>query len=214
MLETYTSLLERRGDLSADELAEISARFGDELDRALRINRAYEGGTHETNQVRPVHPTGQRPPLSTGNHTGPRPMQTGDVANQTGGFDHHTGDFSRQTGDFHARQPGEPTNMDIDGAGFATMAAAWPDRTTTLIILAMGAAGAIGMAAMAIGYRSAPSSYAALFDYSFLIWIPLFAWIFHREVLSTSMAAGIGLIILAGIVALSSAPAEEARAEV
>jgi serine/threonine-protein kinase len=85
----------------------------DELDRALRINRAYEGGTHETNQVRPVHPTGQRPPLSTGNHTGPRPMQTGDVANQTGGFDHHTGDFSRQTGDFHARQPGEPTNMDI-----------------------------------------------------------------------------------------------------
>lgn len=99
----------------------------------------------------------------------------------------------------------------VEGTGFATMAPAWPDRTTTLIILAMGAAGAIGMAAMAIGYRSAPSSYAALFDYSFLIWIPLFAWIFHGEVLSKTMATGIGLIILAGLLALSSAPETESR---
>jgi len=85
----------------------------EELDRALRINQAYEAGTRETNQVRPMHPTGQRPPVNTGNHTGPRPTAPGDSANQTGGFDHHTGDFSRQTGDFHARQPGEPTNMDL-----------------------------------------------------------------------------------------------------
>lgn len=96
----------------------------------------------------------------------------------------------------------------IEGTEFATMDPNWPDRTATLILLAMGAGGAIGMACMAIGYRSAPSSYAALFDYSFLIWIPFFAWIFHGDILSLNMTAGIVLIILAGILALVSAPKE------
>jgi len=88
----------------------------EELDRALRINQAYEGGTQETNVVARQHPSGQLPP-QTGNHTGPRPMIGGDPASQTGGFDHHTGDFSRQTGDFSSRvantQTGAHTDVDI-----------------------------------------------------------------------------------------------------
>ena len=91
----------------------------------------------------------------------------------------------------------------LEGADFVIHPAAWPDTQTFWVILAMGAAGASGMALLAIGYRAAPSTYAALFDFSFLLWIPLFAWLIHGETLSAGTAAGMVLIVFAGVLALT-----------
>ncbi|MEM6621447.1 MAG: DMT family transporter [Pseudomonadota bacterium] len=86
----------------------------------------------------------------------------------------------------------------IEGTDFATMPAAPMGQHALLIIFAMGVCGAIGMVCLAYGYSGAPSSYAALFDYSFLVWVPLFAWVLWGEVLSVSTALGMALIIAAG----------------
>ena len=73
------------------------------------------------------------------------------------------------------------------------------------IVAAMGVAGATGMVLLAKGYASAPSTYAALFDYSFLFWVPFFAWLLRGEVLNASIATGMGLIILAGAMGVQGA---------
>ncbi len=83
-----------------------------ELERALRINQAYEAHTQAdaTQNVLPPH---------SGDHTGPQP-NIEDRTSQTGGFDQFTGDFSRQTGDFSQQQlnsqtdVGSKTERDID----------------------------------------------------------------------------------------------------
>lgn len=101
----------------------------------------------------------------------------------------------------------------IEGAGFATMSLVRPDFETLALVFAMGVAGALGMVFLAIGYRGAPSSYAALFDYSFLFWVPLFAWVLRGEVLSSMVAIGMGLIVLAGSLAVWDAPREIAEGQ-
>ena len=94
----------------------------------------------------------------------------------------------------------------LEGVDFAIHPPAWPDWPTVWVILAMGAAGATGMACLAVGYRGAPSTYAALFDFSFLLWVPLFAWLINGETLTTRTAIGMALIVMAGTLALMAIP--------
>ncbi len=100
----------------------------------------------------------------------------------------------------------------LEGTGFATMPLKTPSWDEIAIVAAMGVAGATGMVLLAIGYRSAPSSHAALFDFSFLFWIPLFAWLLHGEVLTLPVAGGMALIVAAGWLALSEPVRTELRA--
>ena len=91
----------------------------------------------------------------------------------------------------------------FEGTSFATRPVSWPDWQSTGIVAALGVSGALGMVLLALGYRSAPSSYAALFDFSFLFWVPFFAWLVHGETLTRPVAGGMALIVVAGILALS-----------
>lgn len=97
----------------------------------------------------------------------------------------------------------------IEGSDFATMALQMPTLHDLLIIAAMGVAGSTGMVLLAKGYAEAPSTYAALFDYSFLFWVPLFAWILRGDTLSLPVAAGMALIILAGCLAVTGLQSRE-----
>ena len=101
----------------------------------------------------------------------------------------------------------------MEGTQFATLAPQIPSIRDLAIVAAMGLAGATGMVLLAKGYAEAPSTYAALFDYSFLFWVPLFAWIFRSESLSLPVAGGMALIILAGALALSGPKGEDAEAK-
>ncbi|MEM7742163.1 MAG: DMT family transporter [Pseudomonadota bacterium] len=90
----------------------------------------------------------------------------------------------------------------IQGTGFATIPLQGVGWRELGIVFGMGIAGAVGMVCLAYGYAGAPSSYAALFDYSFLLWIPLFAWMLWGETLTWNMFAGMALIIGAGALAI------------
>ena len=98
----------------------------------------------------------------------------------------------------------------IQGSEFATMAPQVSSLVDLAIVAAMGLAGATGMVLLAKGYAEAPSTYAALFDYSFLFWVPLFAWILRGETLNPIVATGMLLIILAGALALGGGSREQA----
>lgn len=91
----------------------------------------------------------------------------------------------------------------IAGTEFATMPAALPSRPIFLVVLAMGVLAALGMVLLAYGYRSADPTFAGLFDYSFLFWAPLFAWVIRGETLSAVVGFGMALIVLAGWLALT-----------
>ncbi|MEM1298813.1 MAG: DMT family transporter [Pseudomonadota bacterium] len=97
----------------------------------------------------------------------------------------------------------------VEGTEFATMAVQVPTTEELAIVAAMGVAGATGMVLLAKGYASAPSTYAALFDYSFLFWVPFFAWLLRGELLNGSIATGMGLIILAGALGAQGSSATE-----
>ncbi|MEO1492959.1 MAG: DMT family transporter [Pseudomonadota bacterium] len=93
----------------------------------------------------------------------------------------------------------------LDGADFAVMPVQAMDLEALAIIACLGVAAGLGMVLLAIGYRGAESTYAALFDFSFLFWVPLFAWFIHGETLTWTVTIGMILIVLAGILALSGA---------
>lgn len=92
----------------------------------------------------------------------------------------------------------------IDGTAFVTMPLQTPSLAEIGIVAAMGLAGATGMVLLAKGYAEAPSTHAALFDYSFLFWVPFFAWLLRSETLTAPVAGGMVLIVLAGLLALGA----------
>ena len=101
----------------------------------------------------------------------------------------------------------------VPGTDFATMAwrpVAW---TTVGAVFLIGLAGITATGCMARGYQSGAASIMGLFDFSFLFWAPFFAWAIWGDVVSLRMAGGMGLIVIAGALAIwSGARAGEARA--
>ncbi len=101
----------------------------------------------------------------------------------------------------------------VPGTGFATMPwqpVGWPAAG---VVFLMGLAGITAIGCQARGYLSGASSIMALFDFSFLLWAPFFAWAIWGDVVSQRMALGMALIVAAGVLAIwSGARAREARA--
>jgi len=106
-----------------------------------------------------------------------------------------------------------PLLADVPGTGFATMPwqpVAW---VTVGAVLLIGLAGITATGCMARGYQSGAASIMGLFDFSFLFWAPFFAWAIWGDVVSLRVAGGMGLIVIAGALAIwSGARAGEARA--
>jgi drug/metabolite transporter (DMT)-like permease len=106
-----------------------------------------------------------------------------------------------------------PVLAEVPGTDFATMAwqpLAW---TTVGAVLLIGLAGITASGCMARGYQSGAASIMGLFDFSFLFWAPFFAWAIWGDLMSLRMAGGMGLIVIAGALAIwSGARAGEARA--
>ncbi|MFQ5567323.1 MAG: hypothetical protein ACE5EU_13300, partial [Paracoccaceae bacterium] len=106
-----------------------------------------------------------------------------------------------------------PLLAGVPGTDFATMAwrpLAWDTAGAVFLI---GLAGITATACMARGYQSGAASIMGLFDFSFLFWAPFFAWAIWGNVVSLRVAGGMGLIVIAGALAIwSGARAGEARA--
>jgi len=71
-------------------------------------------------------------------------------------------------------------------------------------VFLIGISGITSTACMAQGYKMGEASIMGLFDFSFLFWAPLFAWLLWGDTVSPRMALGMGLIVVAGGLAIWS----------
>ncbi len=98
----------------------------------------------------------------------------------------------------------------LEGSGFATMGWQTPHLSDLLLIFCMGVGAVGGVVFLVIGYQSAASTYAALFDFSFLFWATLFSWMLWGAQVETLQAAGMAMIVAAGVLALIGSQSQDA----
>jgi drug/metabolite transporter (DMT)-like permease len=91
----------------------------------------------------------------------------------------------------------------VEGTDFVIMPVQPVGAEDLTLVFALGGAGALGILLLARGYRGADPTFAALFDFSFLFWVPLFSWALWGERLAPSVALGMVLIVLSGLLAVS-----------
>lgn len=85
----------------------------------------------------------------------------------------------------------------------------WPDSTDLLLIGSCGVIAAFGMTLLTQAYRIAKASVVTSFEYTGMLWAPLWGFLFFGEIPYLTTLAGAVLIIAAGLFALSSPAAHE-----
>lgn len=84
-------------------------------------------------------------------------------------------------------------------------------RSLDLMLMAVcGIIAAFGMFLLTNAYRSAKASLVTVFEYTGMIWGPLWGYLFFNEIPSWSTATGMALIIAAGIFAVRTAAGQPA----
>jgi len=79
---------------------------------------------------------------------------------------------------------------------------AWPSLFDGLLIASCGVIAATGMMFLTAAYRIARASLVTSFEYSGVLWAPLWGFLFFSEVPRATTVAGAALIVGAGLVAL------------
>lgn len=87
-----------------------------------------------------------------------------------------------------------------------------PDTRDFLLIASCGVIAAVAMTLLTNAYRIAKASVVTSFEYTGMLWAPLWGFLFFGEIPHLTTLAGAGLIIAAGMFALSSPSARENRA--
>ena len=100
---------------------------------------------------------------------------------------------------------------EVPGTGFITMEPTAVTARGLGIAALIGLSGLLGGGLLATGYRLGRSSVVGLFDYSFLVWAPLFGWLIRGEALAARTVGGMALIALAGVLAMQAGRRMEAR---
>jgi drug/metabolite transporter (DMT)-like permease len=80
----------------------------------------------------------------------------------------------------------------------------WPTLPDFLKMAACGLVASAGMILLSQGYRLAPANRVATFEYTGILWSPLWGFLFFAEVPRSTTVIGAGLIIGAGLLALNT----------
>jgi drug/metabolite transporter (DMT)-like permease len=81
----------------------------------------------------------------------------------------------------------------------------WPTLKDTLLMASCGVIASAGMTLLSQAYRLAPAGNVAVFEYSAIIWVPLWGLLFFDEVPKITTVLGAALICGAGLFALRTA---------
>lgn len=81
----------------------------------------------------------------------------------------------------------------------------WPTWIDLLKMTACGVVASAGMVLLSEAYRLAPANRIATFEYTGIIWTPLWGFLFFTELPRVTTTAGALIIIVAGLIALNSA---------
>jgi drug/metabolite transporter (DMT)-like permease len=79
----------------------------------------------------------------------------------------------------------------------------WPSLADFALMAACGFIASAGMILLSQAYRLAPANRVATFEYTGMLWSPLWGFLFFAEVPQQTTAIGAALIVGAGIVALN-----------
>ena len=96
-------------------------------------------------------------------------------------------------------------------AAFLLRGLVWPDASTYGWIAVMSLLSVLGIFMITKAYQMAETSYMSIFEYSYLISAGLFGWLLWGSVFGVSEFTGMGLIVVAGVVAAISAGRRGAR---
>jgi drug/metabolite transporter (DMT)-like permease len=96
-------------------------------------------------------------------------------------------------------------------AAFLLRGLVWPDASTYGWIAVMSLLSMLGIFMITKAYQMAETSYMSIFEYSYLISAGLFGWLLWGSVFRVSEFTGMGLIVVAGVVAAISAGRRGAR---
>jgi len=78
----------------------------------------------------------------------------------------------------------------------------WPTLPDGLLIASCGVIAAVGITLLTHAYRIARASLVVSFEYSGILWAPLWGFLFFAEVPRATTVAGAALIVVAGLLAL------------
>ncbi|HPW08883.1 MAG TPA: EamA/RhaT family transporter, partial [Burkholderiaceae bacterium] len=81
----------------------------------------------------------------------------------------------------------------------------WPTLTDGLLMALCGVVAAAGMVFLTSAYRVARASAVTPFEYTGILWAPLWGFLFFSEVPRATTVAGAAIIVGAGMVALRAA---------
>lgn len=111
-------------------------------------------------------------------------------------------------GFFHLTGIHSASHKSVD---FLVRAWVWPDVVDFLLIASCGVIAAVGMTLLTHAYRIAKASVVTSFEYTGMLWAPLWGFLFFGEIPYITTIAGAALIVAAGVFALSSPAAREDR---
>lgn len=74
-----------------------------------------------------------------------------------------------------------------------------PDAADGILFVAMGLIGTLGMSMITQGYRHAPASVIAPFDYTVLFWGAIFGWLIWNDIPGIDVLIGSGILIASGL---------------
>ena len=77
-----------------------------------------------------------------------------------------------------------------------------PGWTDGVLIALCGVVASVGTLFLTAAYRVAPSSTVTPFEYTGILWAPLWGWLFFAEVPKLATLVGAGVILLAGLIAM------------
>ena len=98
-----------------------------------------------------------------------------------------------------------------DQAAFLLRVLVWLDAATYGWIAVMSLLSVVGIFMITKAYQMAETSYMSIFEYSYLISAGLVGWLLWGSVFGVSEFTGMGLIVVAGVVAAISAGRRKAR---
>ncbi|MEP9373007.1 DMT family transporter [Mesorhizobium sp. KR1-2] len=87
---------------------------------------------------------------------------------------------------------------------FLTRAWVWPNTADFVMMASCGFIASAGMILLSQAYRLAPANIVATFEYTGILWAPLWGFLFFAEVPQSTTTMGAALIIGAGIFALNA----------
>ena len=94
---------------------------------------------------------------------------------------------------------------------FLVRAWAWPNNYDLFLMGVCGAIAAVAMSLLTNAYRMADANLVTVFEYTGMIWSPLWGFLFFNEIPRWTTVAGLVLIFVAGLISISLAAKEPSQ---